>query len=257
MKEIRELTEAIVNCMRNFNEIDTKHSRKTSIISPIDGQPLFETIRGYTSSDKSLTIPRVIGGREFSEDEVAILLRNGRIGPFDNFKSRIGNPFKASIILESGRAKLEFENKSPEAHEEMCNAVTESMANGTPLCDCPTGCGGKMYSTSKGYACSGVINPQQCNMKVCRFILGHELLTDEAIALFTHGKTELINDFTSNRSGKSFSAFLKIDKNGKLSFKFPTGEKKENANAESKQTAKTKKRPDRAPKRRGRISKYA
>ncbi|MDR2576501.1 MAG: DNA topoisomerase 3 [Puniceicoccales bacterium] len=256
MGEIRSLTCDLVERIRNFNESDASHSRETAIISPTDNQPLLETIRGFVSVDKAINIVKVIGGRKLTENDVAILVRDGRVGPFEDFRSRIGRFFKASVVLESGRAKLEFENGPSELSEETRKALQDSMSHGKPLCKCPTNCGGSVYSTDRGYVCSN-FGGGKCNLRIGRFMLGHELLEDEIHGLCEEGKTDVISDFVSNRTGKSFSASLKIDRKGKISFKFPPREKKPAQAAENKAATRPKKRPESTPKRRGRLSKYA
>jgi DNA topoisomerase-3 len=224
MEEIAAMTSSIVTRVKDFDETDEKFCQPTGIISPSDGKPLLRTVRSYVSSDRAISIGVAIGGREISEEEVAALVKDGRIGPFDDFRSRTGKPFKASIVLDGGRGKLEFENNSEAAVERAKKAIAD-CGERPPICDCPTNCGGKIYSTEQGYICSGVCGGN-CTFRMAKRMLGHELNDEEIVALVKDGKSPLIADFVSNRTKRAFSAFLCVDATGKISFEFPPREAK-------------------------------
>ena len=224
MEEIAALTSSIVERVKNFDETDEKFCQPTGVISPSDGKPFSRTMRAYVSSDKAISIAAVIGGREISEEEVAVLVKDGRIGPFDDFRSKTGRPFKASIVLDGGKAKLEFESNSEGAMERAKQAIAD-CGDSQPICDCPTNCGGRVYSTEQGYICSGICGGN-CTFRISKRMLGHELNDGEIIAMVKDGKSPLIADFVSNRTKRAFSAFLCIDATGKISFKFPPREAK-------------------------------
>jgi DNA topoisomerase-3 len=224
MGEIRELTRAMAEKVKGFDESDERHTRPSQILSPIDGKPLRETLRGYVTEDRSLTIPRVVAGREWAAEEVVALLRDGRVGPFDNFLSRFGKPFRASALLEGGKVRLEFEN-APGDGGEALQQLAETVERGRSLCDCPSGCGGKVYVGERGYVCERFLQ-KKCAFRVAPHMLGHRLTEEEILAMAKDGKTPLIEDFVSNRTGKAFRAFLLVDKTGKISFNFPPREPK-------------------------------
>ncbi|MDR3316733.1 MAG: topoisomerase C-terminal repeat-containing protein [Puniceicoccales bacterium] len=223
MEEIQELTQNIVKHIKDFDEMDPRHCHPSKILSPSDGQPLLETMRGYVSTDRSLNISRVLGGRELAEEEVAILLREGRVGPFEDFRSRAGRPFKATVVLEKGRAKLAFDGDSQETVETARRAL--EGCDSAPLCDCPTDCGGKVYFTELGYICSN-FPEKKCPLRIGKKMLGHDLSNGEIVTLLEEGQSPLIENFVSNRTGKMFKAHLQIDKSGKITFKFPQREPK-------------------------------
>jgi DNA topoisomerase-3 len=219
MEEIGAFAGSIVERVRAFDETSSANSSPTELLSPVGGAPIFKTPRAYVTADKSININAVIGGRELKEEEVAALLRDGRIGPFADFRSRAGKPFKASIILENGRAKLEFSDSGGEVPEWVQRALA-SRGDSQPICDCPTGCGSKIYGAQDGYLCDGN-RDGRCAFRLYRKMLGHELTEAEIAALAKEGKTPLIANFVSNRTGRAFSAFLLVDKTGKISFEFP------------------------------------
>src|ERR1035438_10174548 len=87
MAEVVETTKGIVDRVKTFEEDDSA-ARVTDIISPTDGKPLVETLRGYKSRDGELMIYKVIGNRKMAESEVNDLLVKGQIGPLDGFRSK-------------------------------------------------------------------------------------------------------------------------------------------------------------------------
>ena len=107
MAEVVETTEGIVERVKSFEEDDSA-ARETDILSPTDGKPLIETLRGYKSKDGELMIYKVIGNRKMAESEVKDLLVNGQIGPLDGFRSKAGKPFSAVLRYNKEEKKAEF-----------------------------------------------------------------------------------------------------------------------------------------------------
>ena len=79
-------TKGIVDRVKGFEEDDSV-ARETDILSPTDGKPLRETLRGYKSQDGEFMIYKVIGGRKMEEAEVRELVETGKVGPLDGFIS--------------------------------------------------------------------------------------------------------------------------------------------------------------------------
>src|SRR3954470_20706596 len=86
MAEIAATTKGIVERVKAFEE-DDSIARVTDIVSPTDGKPLRETLRGYKSQDGEFMIYKVIGGRKMEESEVRELVEKGVVGPLDGFIS--------------------------------------------------------------------------------------------------------------------------------------------------------------------------
>lgn len=81
---------------------------------------------------------------------------------------------------------------------------------------CPI-CGEDVVRTKFGYGCSGYRNG--CKFSVNRKICGRVISINNVKQLLETGKTYKIEGFVSPKSGKEFSAFLKLD-NGKAVFEF-------------------------------------
>ena len=106
--EIADQTRGIIERVKTFEEDDSA-ARVTDILSPTDGKPLRETLRGYKSQDGELMVYKVIGGRKMEESEVRELLAKGQIGPLDGFRSaKTGKPYSAVLRYNPEEKKIEF-----------------------------------------------------------------------------------------------------------------------------------------------------
>ena len=111
MAEIVEQTKGIVERVKGFEEDDSV-ARDTDIISPTDGKPLRETLRGYKSQDGEFMIYKVIGGRKMEESEVRELVEKGVVGPLDGFISaKTRNRFRRHAQTREGREDREVESR--------------------------------------------------------------------------------------------------------------------------------------------------
>src|SRR3981081_387308 len=113
MAEIVEETKGIVERVKGFEE-DDSIARETDIVSPTDGKPLRETLRGYKSQDGEFMLYKVIGGRRMEESEIAELVEKGEIGPLDGFisaKTRASFPPKLKLARDekTGKWKAEYD----------------------------------------------------------------------------------------------------------------------------------------------------
>lgn len=230
MEEIENLARSMTERIKNFDETAADHIRESTIVSPLDGKPLIETFRNYMTADRTISIGKIIGGRELSPEEVCGLLKTGRIGPFSDFKSRAGRAFTGSIILENGRAKIEFDNNSAEALEKVRNAFLTADRTRS-LGRCPV-CGGPVLSTEIGFLCENM-ERDKCKFRLSSHLLSRTLDEKEVADLLANGETAILEGFVSNRTGKPFSAKLLVNATGKISFAFPPREKKLTAAAQA------------------------
>lgn len=69
-----------------------------------------------------------------------------------------------------------------------------------------------------GYICKGY--KEGCQFKISGNICGKDIPIASVKKLLAEGKTDKIDGFKSKKSGKEFSAFLKMDEKGKIVFEF-------------------------------------
>ena len=65
---------------------------------------------------------------------------------------------------------------------------------------------------------------QPCRFKAGTVILEQPLERAQMAKLLAEGKTDLLPNFISSRSGRSFAAWLTTDDDGKVTFEFPPRE---------------------------------
>lgn len=214
MEEISALTTAIVDKTKNFTETKTP----TNIISPIDGQPLFETTKYYISHDDKFRIQKFIGGRKISEEEIIELLKNKRVGPLSGFISKTGNEFSASLIIgDDMKVTFEFENNNQESTI-VQQLPEEEIENLEVIGKCPI-CKSDVVVADSYYACKGYFN-KKCKLRISKKMLERDIPKEQITKILTDGKTDVLENFRSKRTGKLFSASLLLQKDGKICFKF-------------------------------------
>lgn len=239
MAQIADMTKDMVEKTRNFDEfnIDTKIS---NIISPTDNKPMIETFRAYRSQDEQLTIYKTMGNRRLSEEEIKELLEKKSIGPLDDFKSKAGKPFSAILKLdEDNKVKFDFGTAEGEPGAPIDYTQFE------PVCKCPLAqrglCShseGTVYATPQAYQCEHYKEPgTKCTFRVSRTLLSRSIPEEQFKKLVTEGKTDLLDQFKSNRTKRFFSAYLILKEDGTIGFEF---EKKEPKEKKARKTTKKK-----------------
>ncbi len=217
MAEIVEETKGIVERVKGFEEDDSV-ARVTDMISPTDGKPLRETLRGYKSEDGELMIYKVIGGRKMLEEEVRELVTNGSVGPLDGFisaKTRASFPAKLKLAKDEKTGKLKAEYDFGEkADIGAMEPFWTDPATGAQLCE-----SGSNYVLREREG-----EEWKQAFRVGRLMCKKEIPRETAIQLAEKGKTDLIKGFISKK-GRPFDAFL-VRQGTRIAWEFPPREAK-------------------------------
>ncbi len=217
MAEIVEETKGIVERVKGFEEDDSV-ARVTDMISPTDGKPLRETLRGYKSEDGEFMIYKVIGGRKMSEEEVRELVTNGSVGPLDGFisaKTRASFPAKLKLAKDetTGKWKAEYDF-GEKADVGAMEPFWTDPATGAQLCE-----SGSNYVLREREG-----EEWKQAFRVGRLMCKKEIPRETAVQLAEKGKTELIKGFISKK-GRPFDAFL-VRQGARIAWEFPPREAK-------------------------------
>ena len=212
MDEIAATTKGIVERVKTFEEDDSV-ARETSILSPTDGKPLRETLRGYKSQDGEFMIYKVIGGRRMEEDEVRELVEKGQVGPLDGFvsaktRARFSALLKLTKDAETGKYKAEYDF-GDKVDLGSVEPYWTDPNNGAQLCEVGS---------------SHVLRERDGDgwkqtFRIGRLMCQKPITREHAIQLVSEGRTELIKGFISKK-GRPFDAILKRD-GPKFSWEFP------------------------------------
>lgn len=227
MMGISEMATNIVERTKAFSE-DNSEKTETNIVSPSDGKNMMETFRAYRSQDEKLIVYKTMGNRKMSKEEVEELLTKKIIGPLDDFKSKQGKPYSAFLKLDDDfKVKFQFGTVNSD-NSESASTNNEDLSNAEAVARCPKAslgyckcADGMMLETTSQYVCSNSLDKEKgCSFKIWRNMLSHSIKREEIQALAETGKTPLIQDFVSKRTGKKFSAYLILKDSGEIGFEF-------------------------------------
>jgi len=212
MEEIVSMTRGIVERVKGFEEDDSV-ARETAILSPTDGKPLRETLRGYKSQDGELMLYKVIGGRRMEESEIAELVEKRQVGPLDGFISaRTRSRFAAILRLARDEEKGKWQAKYDFGEQQDISTLEsfwKDPASGAELCE-----SGNSYILREREG-----ETWKQSFRVGRLMCQKSIPREAAVQLVTAGKTDLIQGFISKK-GRPFDAFLKRE-GAKIAWEFP------------------------------------
>jgi len=155
-----------------------------------------------------------MAGRLLESAEVESLLTDGKVGPLEGFRSKMGRPFNAAIKLgEDFKQQFDF------GENENSAAFVIDPARHEAIGLCPVCKEGRVYVLDNAYACErAVAAEKKCTFRVGKVILQREIPKEQVLKLMSIGKTDLLPKFMSKK-GRPFSAHLKLEKD-KVGFEF-------------------------------------
>ncbi|WP_280153190.1 DNA topoisomerase III [Piscinibacter sp. XHJ-5] len=232
MDEIAAMTERIVAKAKEYDR-DTIPGDYATLKTPCPqcGGVVKENYRRFTCTGKSadgegcgFSISKIPGGRSFELDEVETFLSTKKIGPLEGFRSKAGWPFTAELKLaydeEIGNWKLEFDF-GEEAKREGESGEPVDFSGQESLGSCPK-CRGHVYEHGASYVCEHSVGAHvTCDFKSGKIILQQPVAREQMSKLLAEGKTDLLENFVSNKTRRKFKARLAYDKKeGKVTFEF-------------------------------------
>lgn len=170
------------------------------------------------------SISKIPGGRGFELAEAEAFLANKRIGPLEGFRSKAGWPFTAELKLawddEIDNWKLEFDF-GEDAKKEGESGEPVDFSGHSSLGHCPK-CRGHVYEHGNSYVCEHSVGAHvTCDFKSGKIILQQPVPREQMARLLKEGRTELLENFVSNKTRRKFKARLAWDaKEGKVGFEF-------------------------------------
>jgi len=161
-----------------------------------------------------LIIWKTMASRLFERPEVEKLLGEGRVGPLEGFRSKMGRRFNATVKLgEDFKPEFDFGADGNGAPHKIDTARHEAIGI------CPICKEGRVYELENVYICQRAATaPKKCTFRVSKTILQRAIPKEQVQKLMATGKTDLLPRFISKR-GRPFSAYLKLQ-HGKVGFEF-------------------------------------
>jgi len=179
---------------------------------------------GSAAAGCGFSITKIPGGRSFEIAEAEAFLLNRKIGPLEGFRSKAGWPFTAELRLvydeEISNWKLEFDfgdeaKQAAEAGEPVDFSGQQSLGA------CPK-CKGHVYEHGTSYVCEHAVGANvTCDFKSGKIILQQPVAREQMSKLLATGKTDLLENFVSNKTRRKFKAYLAYNtQEGKVGFEF-------------------------------------
>ncbi len=216
MAHIKAFTREIVEKTKNFEGDSVSGDFETLEVKcpKCSGGPFDEDYRTFKCRSCGLIIWKTMAGRLFETAEVEELLAQGRVGPLEGFRSKMGRRFNATVKLgEDFKQEFDFGEGGNGAPEKI--DVSRHQAIGI----CPVCNEGQVFELENAYICErAAAAPKKCTFRVSKTILHRAIPREQVQKLLTTGKTDLLPRFISKR-GRPFSAHLKLE-NGKIGFEF-------------------------------------
>jgi DNA topoisomerase III len=232
MAEIAAMAERIVRKAKEYDRDTIPGDYATlKVPCPNCGGVVKENYRRFACAGKSgseegcgFSISKIPGSRAFELEEVEQFIANKKIGPLEGFRSKAGWPFTAELKLafdeEIKNWKLEFDF-GEDAKKAEGDGEPVDFSGQEALGACPK-CQGKVYEYGTSYVCEHAVGaPVTCDFKSGKIILQQPVAREQMSRLLTEGKTELLQNFVSNKTRRKFKAYLAYDKKeGKVVFEF-------------------------------------
>ncbi len=248
MLEIAKMAERIVKKAKEYDR-DTIPGDYATLKHPCPncGGVVKENYRRYTCTGADggtegcgFSITKSPAGRSFELHEVETFVAEKKIGPLEGFRSKAGWPFTAELKMvfddEIRNWKLEFDfGEDAKAAED---GTPVDFSGQQSLGACPK-CQGHVYEHGSNYVCEHSVGAHiTCDFKTGKIILTQPVEHAQVHKLLTTGKTDLLENFVSNKTKRKFKAFLAWDKKeGKVGFEFEPRAPKAPAKKAAKKTA--------------------
>ena len=234
MAEIAKMAERIVRKAKEYDRDTIPGDYATlAVPCPNCGGVVKENYRRFACTGAAgnaddegcgFSITKIPAGRAFEVAEAEAFLRERRIGPLEGFRSKAGWPFTAEMKLvrdeEIGNWKLEFDFGDDKAGEGGDGEAVDFGAQ-EALGACPK-CQGRVFEHGSSYVCEHSVGERvTCDFKSGRIILQQPVAREQMSKLLATGKTDLLENFVSNKTRRKFKARLAFDrKDGKVNFEF-------------------------------------
>ncbi|WP_127995726.1 DNA topoisomerase III [Piscinibacter defluvii] len=225
MAEIAAMAERIVKKAKEYDRDTIPGDYATlAVPCPNCGGVVKENYRRFACEKCEFSISKIPGGRSFELDEVEQFIANKKIGPLEGFRSKAGWPFTAELKLaydeEISNWKLEFDF-GDDARKAEGDGEPVDFSGQESLGHCPK-CQGKVFEHGTSYVCEHAVGAHvTCDFKSGKIILQQPVAREQMGKLLASGKTDLLENFVSNKTRRKFKAFLAYDKKeGKVVFEF-------------------------------------
>jgi len=185
--------------------------------------------RNATGKDRKcdFRVGKVILQQPIETPQMVKILTTGKTDILDKFVSnRTKRAFKAFLqVGKDGKINFEFPPRDAKAGRKPKEPPVKLDFTGmTPFGKCPK-CGGHIFESEKDFICEkSQAEKKPCKFKIGKVILQQPIDQKQAAKLLAGHKTDLLPNFVSSKTGRTFAAYLVLDDNDKATFEFPPRE---------------------------------
>ncbi|MBI4025284.1 MAG: topoisomerase C-terminal repeat-containing protein, partial [Verrucomicrobia bacterium] len=218
MQQIETLTRKIVEDARRYDDKTFESKETIQASCPKCGGKMRETFKWFECSTKGcdFQVWKSIASKSLTVAEVESLLRDRKIGPLDGFRSKLGRPFSAMLVIgDDHKVSMAWDGAAAaNGGNGGLEFISEKSLGACPICKSP------VRETNMAYCCEHRALPEpRCEFRISKKIKGRDIPADQMEKLLRDGKTDLLNQFVSSKK-RPFSAHLILEKGGKLGWEF-------------------------------------
>ncbi len=229
MEQIKRLTTKIVDDAKGYD--DSRFEGKLAIQAPCPkcGGKIRETFKWFVCSACDFQVWKSIASKSLTVEEIEKLLSERKIGPLDGFRSKMGRPFQAMLVIgDDFKVSMAWDgaNGSGDGNGGL-ELIGERVFGQCPVCESP------VRETTMAYCCEKrAKSPPECEFRISKKIKGRDIPPEQMEKLLKEGKTDLLDKFISAKK-RPFNAHLTLSKKGQLGWEFQERRPKKPALVES------------------------
>ena len=236
MKDIRAYTTEIVESVRSFMKEGKNPDLK--VPCPACGaKGLSSRIDAVAckSPECKFRLRRMHAGLSLDDAQMAELITEGELPVMDGFRSKFGKPFSAGLrLVEPKTAKGSWKTEFYFEDDDKEDAAPEGQATRGKVEVKGQGMLELMETEKLWLVPDFKLGGGKKGFSMFKTILGKEISLDQVKQVLAEGKSGLIAGFVSQRTQRSFDAFLVLDeKKGNVGWEFPPREDKPKASRRS------------------------
>lgn len=232
MKEIEKLTCKIVDDAKRYD--DNSFESKVNIKTPCPkcGGKIHETFKWFMCSKEGcdFQIWKSIASKSLTVEEVEKLLQERKIGPLDGFRSKMGRPFSAMLVIgDDLKVTMAWDGQlNPDGTQGALEFSSDKIIGTCPICK------SNIRETNMAYVCEKrALAKPECEFRIAKKIKSRDIPLEQMEKLLNNGKTDLLDKFISAKK-RPFNAMLTLSKEGKLGWEFAPRVKKEGVGKKKK-----------------------
>ncbi len=197
-----------------------------------------EFVQEGKAAKKGFSMSRTILGKDIDEEQMRRVLAEGKSELITGFISaRTHRPFDAFLVLDAKKGNIGFEFPPREPRSKAAgkagadskftaaDAASEDLSAATRHGAITVKGKGEheLLETPSAWHVAGLnVGSKRRPLVIPHEMCGVNITPDIVTRLLTKGKTELIKDFVSHKSGKKFEAYLVFNgSTGKVTYEFP------------------------------------